>query len=62
MRIVLTVLLGLSVIPAALIIVCNRTAPAQQDARAHVLNAGILISGRPAATSRRNNIPWWGGL
>jgi hypothetical protein len=47
MRIVLTVLLGLSVIKAALIIACYRTAHAQQDASTRVLNAGILILGAP---------------
>jgi len=28
-------------------VMCYRTAHAQQDARAHVLNAGILILGAP---------------
>ena len=28
-------------------VMCYRTAPAQQAARAHVLNAGILILGAP---------------
>ena len=37
---------GLAMPAGAQCVMCYRTAHAQQDARAHVLNSGILILGR----------------
>ena len=45
-RLILTALLGAG-LASAQCVMCYRTAHAQQDARAHVLNAGILILGAP---------------
>jgi hypothetical protein len=39
--------MALALPASAQCVMCYRTAHAQQDARAHVLNAGILILGAP---------------
>ena len=49
---------GLALPAGAQCVMCYRTAHAQQDARAHVLNAGILIlAGFVAFVFRRDKPP-----